>query len=257
MTPKDQSIISTNKIIYIMSNEKKIKLSFDIEQIANDVLVKCNQISKSIRDDAMEDIKADVLEPDNPESRSIINRSLTEAFGEVKVMCQRYLKAGRTVDNNVLERMVKSVTYVQVQDTDSQGRLLYIAKVSGADVVVYQDDSVTPAVWKNIANDTTVIPDTGTTPQPKMVDSDEIDTMEYETVNFYLYIPNFNVAVTDHLKSGIHKYIVDYIMSRFLQDQLKDKADEYKTLADGEDHVQIIRDLNARDRFTFRKPSWV
>ena len=239
-----------------MSNEKKIKLSFDIEQIANDVLVKCNQISKSIRDDAMEDIKADVLEPDNPESRSIINRALTEAFGEVKVMCQRYLKAGRTVDNNVLERMVKSVTYVQVQDTDSQGHLLYIAKVGGEDVIVYHDTDVDPVVWKDLDGEP-LTPDTGTTPQPKMVDSDEIDTMEYETVNFDLYIPNFNVAVTDHLKSGIHKYIVDYIMSRFLQDQLKDKADEYKALADGEDHVQIIRDLNARDRFTFRKPSWV
>lgn len=189
-----------------MNNEKKIQLTFDLEQVANDVLSKCNLISQSIRDEAMDDIKANVLEPDNPETRSIVNRALTEAFGEVKVICQRYLKVGRTIDNNVLERMVKGVVYVQ----DSQG-----------------------------------------------LDTDEIDHLIYESVKLELYIPNFNVAVTDSLKSNIHKYVVDYIMWRFLQDQLADKAGEYKTLADGEDRAKIIKDLNARDRFNMRKPAWV
>ena len=179
-----------------MSNEKKITLTFKIEQIANDVLEKCNLISQSVRDEAMTDIKANVLEPDNPETRSIINRALTEAFGEVKVMCQRYLKVGRTIDNNVLERMVQSIN-----------------------------------------------PDTG--------------QITYEQIVMELFIPNFNVAVTDSLKSNIHKFVVDYIMWRFLQDQLADKAEEYKTLADGEDRDKIVRDLNTRDRFNMRRPSWV
>ena len=237
-----------------MSNEKKIELTFDLEQVTNDVLVKCNQISQSIRDDAMEDIKANILEPDNPESRSIINRALTEAFGEVKTLCQRYLKVGRTVDNNKLERMVSNVTYVQVQDKDAEGHLIYIADVSGVATEVYTTDDGT--TWKKVSDGTTV--DTqGLTPIPKMVDDPtQIDTITYETIPMELYIPNFNVAVTDHLKSGIHKYVVDYIMSRFLQDQLADKAAEYKGLADGEDRSMIIRDLNARDRFNCRKPSW-
>lgn len=189
-----------------MNNEKIIKLEFDLEQVCNDVLVKCNQISQSIREEAMEDIKANVLEPDNPESRSIINRAVTEAFGEVKVMCQRYLKVGRTYDNNTLERMVKKVTYEK--------------DINGNDI-------------------------------------DEISAIDYETVSLELHIPNFNVAVTDRLKSSMHKYVVDYVMSRFLQDQLTDKAAEYKGLADGEDHRMIIRDLNARERYNFRKPSWI
>lgn len=236
-----------------MSNEKKISLSFDLEQVTNDVLVKCNQISQSIRDEAMEDIKANVQEPDNPESRSIINRALTEAFGEVKVMCQRYLKVGRTVDSNKLERMVANVTYVKVQDKDAQGHLLYTTPIGGIEVAVYTTDEGT--TWKSAETGETVVPEV--TPLPKMVDGSDIDTITYEVIPLELYIPNFNVAVTDDLKSSIHKYVVDYIMSRFLQDQLADKAAEYKTLADGEDRSKVMRDLNARDRFNLRKPSWV
>jgi hypothetical protein len=235
-----------------MNNEKKIELTFDLEQVTNDVLVKCNQISQSIRDDAMEDIKANILEPDNPESRSIINRALTEAFGEVKTLCQRYLKVGRTVDNNKLERMVRNITYVKEQAKDSQGHLLFKCKAEGVDEVVYHNDVYDQ--WWEVDTELQVIPDED--PEPYMVDSDEIATIEYEKIPLDLFIPNFNVAVTDHLKSGIHKYVVDYIMSRFLQDQLADKAAEYKGLADGEDRSMIIRDLNARDRFNCRKPSW-
>lgn len=189
-----------------MSNEKKITLSFDLEQVANDILVKCNLISTSIRDEAMEDIKANVQEPDNPETRSIINRAVTEAFGNVKGMCQRYLKVGRITDNNMLEQMVSDITYA----LDENG-------------------------------------------QP----TDEIDTITYETIVLELYIQNFNVAATDALKSAIHKYVVDYAMGRFLQDQLADKAAEYKALADGEDSGSIIHFLNSRERFNMRKPSWI
>ena len=232
-------------------NEKKISLSFSLEEVTNDVLVKCNQISQSIREEAMDDIKANVLGPDNPESRSIINRAVTEAFGEVKALCQRYLKQGRTIDDNTLERMVKSVTYVKERAKDAKGHPLYACTVSGVETEVYQEDHV----WKDAITGNTVDPDE--TPLPILVDTDEIDTITYEEILLELFIPNFNVGVTDHLKSMIHKFVVDYIMARFLQDQLADKAGEYKGLAEGEDRSLIIRDLNARERFNFRKPSWV
>lgn len=236
-----------------MSNEKKISLTFDLEEVSNDVLVKCKQISDSIRDEAMEDIKANVLEPDNPESRSIINRAVTEAFGKVKTFCQRYLKTGRTVDNNVLERMVSRVSYVTEQEKDSQGRLLYDCKENGVSHVVYQFGNSN--IYKDDTTNEVVEPDE--TPTPRMVETGDISSMTYETISMDLYIPNFNVSVTDALKSDIHKYVVDWIMYRFLQDQLADKAGEYKTLADGEDHANITRDLNARESFKFRKPAWV
>lgn len=94
------------------NNEKKITLSFDLGQVANDILTKCNLISKAIKDEALEDIRASVQEPDSPETHSIINRAITEAFGNVKVACQRYLHVGRVTDNNDLEQMVASITYV-------------------------------------------------------------------------------------------------------------------------------------------------
>lgn len=189
-----------------MSNEKKITLSFDLGQVANDILAKCNLISKAIKDEALEDIRASVQEPDSPETRSIINRSVTEAFGNVKVACQRYLHVGRVTDNNDLEQMVSDITYVLDGNGDP---------------------------------------------------TEEIDEITYETITLELFIPNFNTSVTDALKSQIHKYAVDYVMSRFLQDQVPEKAGEYKELAEGEDFRRIVRLLNTREQYNSRKPSWI
>lgn len=232
-------------------NKKKIYLTFDLGQVCNDILVKCNLISQTIMDAAMADIRANVEAPDDPEHRSIINRSVTEAFGRVKVACQRYLTVGRDTDDNKLERLVSSVTYVQVQDTDAQGRPLYDCTVDGADTVVYNSRGA----WVDTATGQIVEPDAD--PEPKMVNGPDIDTITYETVSLTLEIPNFNLSVTDHLKSSIHKYVVDYTMGRFLQDQVADKAKEYKDLADTEDLASIISDVNARERYTMRKPSFM
>lgn len=183
-----------------MANKKRISLTFDLGEVINDILANCNLIAQSIKDAAMDDIRANIQEPDNPETRGIICRAVTEAFGEVKVACQRFLDKGRETDNNALERLVASSTL------DDQG-------------------NVTKVV--------------------------------YEQIKLELLIPNFNTAVTDHLKSMIHKFVVDYVMSRFLQDQVADKAGEYKKLATDEDYPNIISDLNSRERYTMRVPSFI
>lgn len=185
---------------------KEILLTFDLEQVCNDLLAKCYLVSQSIRDKALEDIKASISTPDSQETRSIICRAITEAFGKTKVACQRYLTVGRTADSNILERLVKGVTYTK----DQAGN-----------------------------------------------DTDEVDQIIYEKVMLKLSIPNFNIAVTDHLKSSIHKYVVDYVTWRFLQDQHSDKAAEYKALADGDDYSDIVSDLNARESYSFRRASWI
>lgn len=237
-----------------MSNERKITLDFDLEQVANDILAKCNLISKTIKDEALEDIRASVQEPDNPETRSIINRSVTEGFGNVKVACQRYLRTGRTADNNLLEQMVKSITYVKKQEqVVKNGHLVFLTEVSGVETEVYQDGTD----WKTVEDDTTVTPDYDPLPEMEWVTTDEIDEIEYETVTLELFIANFNTSVTDALKSQIHKYVVDYTMGRFLQDQVADKAGEYKALADGEDYPRIVKLVNSRESYTARKPSWI
>lgn len=180
--------------------KKKITLTFDLGEVINDILAQCNLIAQSIKDAAMDDIRANIQEPDNPETRGIICRAVTEAFGQVKVACQRYLDKGRDTDNNDLERLVAS------SENDSDG------------------------------NVTSVV---------------------YEKIKIELLIPNFNTAVTDHLKSMIHKFVVDYVMERFLQDQVADKAAEYKKLAVEEDYPNIISDLNSRERYTMRVPSFI
>ena len=223
-------------------SKKTISLTFDLGQVCNDILVKCDLISQTIMDAAMADIKANVESPDDPEIRSIINRSVTEAFGRVKVACQRYLTVGRDTDDNKLERLVSSITYAQAKD--AQGHLLYDCEVSGVPTVVYTTDN--GSTWKKTPGDTTVVPDE--TPVAKM--SGDVASIAYESVSLTLEIPNFNLSVTDHLKSSIHKYVVDYTMGRFLQDQVADKAKEYKDMADTEDLAAIISDVNARERYT-------
>lgn len=278
--------------------KKQVVLRFDLGQICNDMLAKCNLISKSIKDEAAEDIKASILTPDDPETRCIVNRAVTEAFGRVKVACQRYLTVGRLEDDNNLERLVKSVTFakekVEVSDKDEDGHDLYslpnLYEQDGGDnkyYSIYTDEEYTgtglltkvtiegATYYRPFAAGTvnaykvddkwyigsTQITLSGINPTPltheEMVDTDEITNIEYEVVTLTLLIPNFNLAVTDDLKSAIHKFVVDYVMAAFLQDQHADKAAEYKGLADGEDYRKIITDLNARENYTMRKPSFM
>ena len=177
--------------------EKEITLTFYLEQVCNDILAKCNLIGKSIRDEAMNDIKADIMTPDSQETLSVICRATTEAFANLKIASQRYQVVGRTADNNLLERLVAS----------------------------YDEDA-----------------ETG-----------EISNIEYETLVWTLLIPNFNTSVTDGLKSWMHKYVVDYVMWRFLQDQHPEKAGEYKKIADDEDYPNVVKCLNMRENFNFRR----
>ena len=86
-------------------DKRDILISLDLGQVCNDLLANCNLISKSIVDEALTDIRADIQAPDSDETKSIICRASTEAFGNLKYMAQRYLTVGRTVDDNRLERL--------------------------------------------------------------------------------------------------------------------------------------------------------
>ena len=172
--------------------DRQITITIEIKQTVHDLLVECNLIGKNVVDAANYELQADIKSPDDPETRSIICRAHTEAFGEVKKACRRYLTKGRTDDDNKLEKLCDAST----------------------------SSGVTTVTW-------------------------------YE-VELVMKIPNFDIAVTDALKSHIHKYIVDHVMWRFLQNQADDKCAEYKKLADEEDMPNIIQDLACRDRFTRR-----
>lgn len=208
---------------------KKISLDFDMGQVCNDVLVKCFVISQSLMDEAQQEIKASIQSPDAPETRSIINRAVTEALGNLKVAAQRYLTTGRTEDNNSLERLVAGIKEYSYADNGDG---------TWTEIVTITKDG-------NQNDETRIVYERGK----------ERADLEYEKVNFLLEIPNWNIAMTDPLKNHMHKYIVDYVMGQFLADQYGDKAAEYEKKASA-DYKNVMTDLTSRDNYTKRKPSW-
>lgn len=208
---------------------KNISLEFDMGQVCNDVLVKCFVISQSLMDDAQQEIKASIQSPDAPETRSIINRAVTEAIGNLKVAAQRYLTTGRTEDNNSLERLVAGIKEYSYADNGDG---------TWTEIVTITKDG-------NQNDETRIVYERGK----------ERADLEYEKVNFLLEIPNWNIAMTDPLKNHMHKYIVDYVMGQFLADQYGDKAAEYEKKASA-DYTNVMSDLTSRDNYTKRKPSW-
>lgn len=211
-------------------DRKLITLNFSMEQVCNDVLARCYVVSQGMVDEAQKDIRANIESPDSDETRSIINRAVTEAIGNIKVAAQRYLTSGRVEDNNNLERLVKG-TKKYVYTDNNNGTWTEVVTTS---IIGQEDKEVTSTVTK--------------------AGKDREETI-YETVTLNLEIPNWNVAVTDALKSHCHRYIVDYVMSQFLMDQFADKAGTYGESATA-DYNNIKSDLLSRDNYTLRRPSF-
>ena len=219
--------------------DKLITIDIHLEQTVHDLLVECNLIGKNAVDAANYELQADIMTPDDAQTKSIICRAHTEAFGNVKLACRRYMLAGRTEDENKLERLVSSV--YKVCTKDNSGTITTYTP--------FMDNGVVK--WHTVTGTT---PGSDVTSLPAgVVETDEVGLVVYETVELAMNIPNFDTAVTDALKNHIHKYIVDYVMWRFLQNQADEKCAEYKKLADEEDYPNIEHDLTCRDRFIKRR----
>lgn len=210
-------------------DRKLITLNFSMEQVCNDVLARCYVVSQGMVDEAQKDIRANIESPDSDETRSIINRAVTEAIGNIKLAAQRYLTTGRVEDNNNLERLVK-----------------------GTRKYAYTDNK--NGTWTEVVTTTINGEESETTATVNKAGKDREENI-YETVTLNLEIPNWNVAVTDALKSHCHRYIVDYVMSQFLMDQFADKAGTYGESATA-DYNNIKSDLLSRDNYTLRRPSF-
>lgn len=210
-------------------DRKLITLNFSMEQVCNDILARCYVVSQGMVDEAQKDIRANIESPDSDETRSIINRAVTEAIANIKLAAQRYQTTGRVEDNNNLERLVKGIRKYAYTDNED-------------------------GTWTEVV--TTIIDgeENETTNTINKAGKDREETI-YETVTLKLEIPNWNVAVTDALKSHCHRYIVDYVMSHFLMDQFADKAGTYGESATA-DYNNIKSDLLSRDNYTLRRPSF-
>ena len=210
-------------------DRKLITLNFSMEQVCNDVLARCYVVSQGMVDEAQKDIRANIESPDSDETRSIINRAVTEAIANIKLAAQRYQTTGRVEDNNNLERLVKGIRkYAYTDNEDGTWTEVVTTSSDG-------EENDTPATVNKAGKDR--------------------EETIYETVTLKLEIPNWNVAVTDALKSHCHRYIVDYVMSQFLMDQFADKAGNYGESATA-DYNNIKSDLLSRDNYTLRRPSF-
>lgn len=210
-------------------DRKLITLNFSMEQVCNDILARCYVVSQGMVDEAQKDIRANIESPDSDETRSIINRAVTEAIANIKLAAQRYQTTGRVEDNNNLERLVKGIRkYAYTDNEDGTWTEVVTTIIDG------EENEMTTTVNK--------------------ASKDREETI-YETVTLKLEIPNWNVAVTDALKSHCHRYIVDYVMSQFLMDQFADKAGNYGESATA-DYNNIKSDLLSRDNYTQRRPSF-
>ena len=210
-------------------DRKLITLNFSMEQVCNDILARCYVVSQGMVDEAQKDIRANIESPDSDETRSIINRAVTEAIANIKLAAQRYQTTGRVEDNNNLERLVKGIRkYAYTDNEDGTWTEVVTTIIDG------EENETTATVNKAGKNREETI---------------------YETVTLKLEIPNWNVAVTDALKSHCHRYIVDYVMSQFLMDQFADKAGTYGESATA-DYNNIKSDLLSRDNYTLRRPSF-
>lgn len=210
-------------------DRKLITLDFSMEQVCNDILARCYVVSQGMVDEAQKDIRANIESPDSDETRSIINRAVTEAIANIKLAAQRYQTTGRVEDNNNLERLVKGIRkYAYTDNKDGTWTEVVTTIIDG------EENETTATVNK--------------------AGKDREETI-YETVTLKLEIPNWNVAVTDALKSHCHRYIVDYVMSQFLMDQFADKAGTYGESATA-DYNNIKSDLLSRDNYTLRRPSF-
>jgi hypothetical protein len=94
-----------------------VTLTFNLykTQIVQDVLILCNNIGTQYEDDSKTSrLSAEIKEPDSEELKPIVARSLTEAYGNIKAKCQRYLIYGREQDDNKLEKIDDSYQDVNV-----------------------------------------------------------------------------------------------------------------------------------------------
>ena len=280
-------------------NAKNVAISISLEQVCNDLLSNCNLISKNIVDEALADIRADIQTPDSDETKSLICRAITEAWGKVKYQAQRYLTSGRSVDDNSLERIatygdvtmcrkiidgMHGESYFSNSEivtidhgkpsgiiTLDAGKHLLIAVPAGISFDVYDDAGdilisnrqiqdadieyyASAYVYNGVYFDEFCFP-SGLSRVTVTFD-DSAFTQKYEKLDLLLRIPNFNLGVTDALKSAIHKFMVDYVTYRFLRDLNTEKAGEYKESAEDEQE-NIRKCLNSRERLYMRRASWL
>ena len=96
-------------------SEQPVLISLLKKQIVNDVAAECNIIGRTLqRNPETEEQGSEIMTPDDELTKPIVARAMTEGFGEVKRVCQRYLLMGRDTDDNRLERINEMSKYSEI-----------------------------------------------------------------------------------------------------------------------------------------------
>lgn len=167
---------------------KEIKIKIYLEDLMDDILDECLDIKNGISEEVTAEVRKTIASPDETQAQRKICRGVTEAWGKVKYLCQRYMTVGRYEDDNKLEALF-------VEEGGSK---------------------------------------------------------RWFELELLLHIPDFNIAVTDALKSAIHSYMQNWVLAKFLKNTYPEKAAEYKAWCEGDGEYNVISILNTREVYRRR-----
>ena len=219
-------------------NIKPIQIKLHKKQIVNDVMAECGIIGRALqRSPETEEQGADIMTPDDELTKPIVARSITEGFGDVKRLCQRYLVKGRDLDDNRLER-IDEMDKTEETITNKQGTYSmlrdkpYVIKVIAEKPVTLISATGEEIGFVDRNGSIEYIPKTtGSLSLETEAESVSITYHygEFGTLELELNMPaSFNLGMTETIKSCSHRLIVDHVMFSLLFNQWPEKAGVYK-----------------------------
>lgn len=246
-------------------SEQPVLISLLKKQIANDVAIECSIIGRTLqRNKETEEQGSDIMTPDNELTKPIVARAITEGFGEVKRICQRYLVMGRDTDDNRLERINEMEKVKETVSNKQGGYDLMIGTPYIIGVKASKPVTLVAANGWVIAtlngNSQTEYTPTASGRITLETDADKVELTYYHgtfgTLELELTMPaNFNLGMTETAKSCAHRMIVDHVMYSLLLNQWPDKAVVYKERFNAD--MEGLRDaMQARTKFTRRAADW-
>lgn len=234
------------------------------KQILNDVAIEANMMARVLRrNPETEDQANDLMDLTDELNYPTLARAMTEGFGEVKQVCQRYLVTGRDTDDNRLERPEEAPKYEETVKSGLCGYDLicgipYVIAVEAAEpVTVLSANGV--VLGNSLEGSIKYTP--ATTGRIKVeTHAEEVHLSYYygkpSSLELELLMPvTFNLGVTETMKSSAHRMIVDHVIYTLLLNQWPEKSAIYRERFQA-DADSLRNALQARTGFCRHAEDW-
>lgn len=245
--------------------ECPVLISLLKKQIMNDVATECSIIGRTLQQNPeTEEQGSRIMKPEDKLTQPVTARAMTEGFGEVKRVCQRYLTMGRDTDDNRLERINEMYKYNETV----KNRQGFYDLVSGMPYIIEIKADKPVVLISSTGKVITTVNDNGRieyTPAENgritlETEAEEVGVTYYHgkfgTLELELSVPeNFNLGMVETAKSNAHRMIVDHIMFSLLINQWPEKAVVYKERFNS-DMEGLRSAMRARTRFTRHAHDW-